>query len=176
MIATLHTSKFNIDSVFAGFNYPRYIAALPRGTMAERLARRTPIKCGKVYLMQPNPVAPGQDNAVAFYLGDGSQPFTRWAWCDDANDRIGHTGWFCDYDGQGDKIRGLVVRLPHDRGFLAGWSMGDDMIGEVYRSIYHCELEAARVADAAAEAVAEEARNDAPDVEALDLAGVDDDE
>lgn len=124
MIATLHTSKFNIESTFAGFNYPRYIAALPRGSVADRLARRSPVVCGKTYQPAPDPVGGRGTLARGFYLGDGSQPFTRWDWCDDVDDRILHTGWFADPDGDGDKVRGIVVRLSHGRGFLAGWAMG----------------------------------------------------
>ncbi|QOI69631.1 hypothetical protein JT328_gp15 [Aeromonas phage BUCT551] len=156
MIATLHTTKFKTESTFAGFNYPRYIAALPRGNMADRLARRSPVVCGKTY--QPNPAPVGEPGTLArsFYLGDGSQPFTRWAWCDDVDDRILHTGWFTTNDGDGDKVRGIVVRLPHGRGFLAGWAMGEGMAATVHRDVYADDVEAARAADCFAEAVAAE--------------------
>jgi hypothetical protein len=173
MIATLHTSKFNIESTFAGFNYPRYIAALPRGSVADRLARRSPVVCGKTYQPAPDPVGGRGTLARGFYLGDGSQPFTRWEWCDDVDDRILHTGWFADPDGDGDKIRGIVVRLSHGRGFLAGWAMGEGMAGTVYRDVYADAVDAARAADSFAEAVAAEscddyADDDADDLEALD--------
>lgn len=152
MIATLHTSKFNIKSTFAGFNYPRYIAALPRGSMAARLARRSPVVCGKTY-----------------------QPFTRWEWCDDVDDRILHTGWFADPDGDGDKVRGIVVRLARGRGFLAGWGMGEGMAGTIYRDVYPDALTAARAADSVAEAVAAEACDESewPPIDLDDLEGLD---
>lgn len=175
MIATLHTSKFNIESTFAGFNYPRYIAALPRGSMAARLARRSPVVCGKTYQPSPAPVGEPGTLARSFYLGDGSQPFTRWDWCDDVDDRISHSGWFADPDGDGDKVRGIVVRLPHGRGFLAGWAMGEGMAATVYRDVYADAVDAARAADSVAEAVAAESCEtyewppvDLDDLEALD--------
>ena len=175
MIATLHTSKFNIESTFAGFNYPRYVAALPRGDMAARLARRSPVVCGKTYLASPAPVTGPGTLARGFYLGDDSQPFTRWEWCDDVDDRIQHSGWFADPDGDGDKVRGIVVRLPHGRGFLAGWAMGEGMAGTVYREIYPDAIDAARAADSVAEDVASESCDtydwpplDPEDLEALD--------
>lgn len=154
MIATLHTTKFKTASTFAGFNYPRYIAALPRGRMADRLARRSPVVCGKTYQPDPAPVGAPGTLARSFYLEDGSQPFTRWAWCDDVDDRILHTGWFTTNDGDGDKVRGIVVRLPHGRGFLAGWAMGEGMAATVHRDVYADDVEAARAADSFAEAVA----------------------
>jgi hypothetical protein len=156
MIATLHTSKFNIESTFAGFNYPRYIPALPRGNMADRLARRSPVVCGKTYQPAPDPVGGRGTLARSFYLEGGSQPFTRWEWCDDVDDRILHTGWFADPDGDGDKVRGIVVRLSHGRGFLAGWAMGEGMAGTIYRDVYADAVDAARAADSVAEAVAAE--------------------
>lgn len=157
MIATLHTTKFNVESTFAGFNYPRYIAALPRGNMADRLARRSPVVCGKTYQQDPAQVGAPGTLARSFYLGDGSQPFTRWAWCDDVDDRILHTGWFIsNYGDDDDKVRGIVVRLPHGRGFLAGWAMGDGMAATVYRDVYADDVAAARAADRFAEAVAGE--------------------
>lgn len=162
MIATLHTTKFIPESTFAGFNYPRYIAALPRGSMADRLA-------------SPAPVSGRGTMARGFYLGDDSQPFTRWEWCDDVDDRIQHSGWFADPDGDGDKVRGIVVRLPHGRGFLAGWAMGEGMAGTVYREIYPDAIDAARAADSVAEDVASESCDtydwpplDPEDLEALD--------
>lgn len=166
MIATLHTSKFNIESTFAGFNYPRYIAALPRGSMADRLARRSPVMCGKTYQPSPTPLD-REARRRFFYLDDHALPFTRWTWCDEVNNRISHTGWFTDESGDGDKARGLVVRLPHGRGFLAGWSFGDGMAGEIGRLVITDEWEAARIADGMAE-LAAEACLDADDVERFD--------
>lgn len=154
MIATLHTSKFNIESTFAGFNYPRYIAALPRGSVADRLASRSPVVCGKTYQPGPAPVESGAGRRF-FYLGDGSEPFGRWTWCDEVDDRIDHTGWFTDHYGDSDKARGLVVNLGRGRGYLAAWSLGDGMAGEVCRQVYADAVDAARAADSMAEEAAE---------------------
>ena len=166
MIATLHTVKLSPAFNFAGLNYPRYIATLPRGSMADRLARRSPVSCGKVWQDEPYPVD-REARRRFFYLGDGSQPFTRWAWCDEVNNRIHHSGWFTDEHGDGDKIRGLVVRLPLGRGFLAGWSFGEGMAGELGRLVITDEWEAARIADGMAE-LAAEACLDGENVEGFD--------
>ena len=50
------------------------------------------------------------------------------------------------------------MRLPHNRGFLAGWSMGEGMISEIEYAIYDDEREAAKVADSLAEETAEKER------------------
>ena len=80
MIATLHTSKFNIESTFAGFNYPRYIAALPRGSMADRLARRSPVVCGKTYQPRPDPDGDGDKvRGIVVRLSHGRGFLAGWA-------------------------------------------------------------------------------------------------
>jgi hypothetical protein len=88
-------------------------------------------------------------------------PGLRWDWCDEVEDSpIAHTGWFSDEDGAGDKIRGLVMRLPQGRGFIAGWSMGKRMASEVETdSVYDTAREAALAADGIAERVAEKERD-----------------
>lgn len=64
-----------------------------------------------------------------------------------------HTGYYCDEDGH-TVVHGIVARLPHGRGFLAGWSMGDNMASELSREVHLCERDAALAADAMAEEVA----------------------
>jgi len=72
--------------------------------------------------------------------------------------RIDHTGWFCDEYGDGGKIRGIVVALPHGR-FLAGWSMGEGMSSTVDASpIFSSAIDAAHAADSMAERAAEDER------------------
>jgi hypothetical protein len=84
-------------------------------------------------------------------------PGLRWKWCDEARRSIRHTGWYCD-EYQDQKIRGLVMRLPQGRGFLAGWSMGENMASYVESSAYESEQEAALAADSMAESQAESER------------------
>jgi hypothetical protein len=72
--------------------------------------------------------------------------------------RIDHHGWFTDSIFQEDTIRGVVLRLPHGRGFLAGWSMGKGMASKISRRIYPDEVNAAHAADSMAEAAAEAER------------------
>ena len=50
------------------------------------------------------------------------------------------------------------MRLPHNRGFLAGWSMGEGMISEIEYTVYDDERNAAWAADSLAEDVAEKER------------------
>lgn len=134
---------------FAGFNFPRYIPEFSKS----RFDRRT-FRC--VYYHAPQPLTvshPGQ----SFYLDNAGSP-SRWLWCDDVQGvRIDHTGWYTDEYGDSEKIRGIVVRLPHGR-YLAGWSMGEGMASSVDGVIYDDEREAARAADSAAEYAAEQER------------------
>ena len=125
---------------FAGFQWPRYVATLTRidGLRAKRETR----KFTGGYYHSPKPNAP---DGTVFYLGDAGMPFTRWQWCDDACSSIRHTGWWFD-DECDEKIRGIVVLLPHGR-FMAGWSMGEGMASTIEPGIFDDIDEAARMAD-----------------------------
>lgn len=90
--------------------------------------------------------------------GDGKQQCIRTVRLHGADKgEPNHTGWYSD-EYQSDKIRGLVMRLPHSRGFLAGWSMGEHMASEVEPYAYATIEEAARAADSLAENAAERQR------------------
>lgn len=139
---------------FAGFNWPRYVATLPRGTMAKRLERAKNPATGPYY-HAPKPEAAGTGRG--FYLDSDGMPGLRWQWCDEVSGAsIRHTGWFADECET--TIRGIVARLPKGRGFLAGWSMGESMASALEAEIYSDETEAARMADSLAESVAERER------------------
>lgn len=142
---------------FAGFQFPKHVWTLPRGTMQKRLRdRKSTFGCGDYY-HAPKPIS-GHSNGMGFYLDSDGQPFGRWMYCDDVNGaNIHHTGWFCD-EFQDSKIRGIVARLPHGRGFLAGWTMGESMASEVDAYVYDDEVDAARAADSLAEQAAERQR------------------
>lgn len=144
---------------FAGFTFPRAVAMLPKGTPASRLAKRRasgPSPCGP-YQTAPKPGASG---ALFYYLESDFAPGLRWQWADDVDGAgIHHTGWHTDPHGDGDTIRGLVARLPHGRGFLAGWSMGESMASQLETaSVYADDVSAARAADSIAESAAESER------------------
>ena len=107
----------------------------------------------------PYRFTPGRAEAAApifFYhasdsmlTGDGCVTL-RLQWADDVTGAgINHTGWYTDEYGDGDHIRGVIARLTtgRNRGFLAGWSMGRGMCGELEREIYEHDFEAASVAD-----------------------------
>ena len=130
---TKHFSKLAPAFTFAGFDFPRYIPRLPQGDFKTRLERyRRPV-CGP-YIHQPAPLQAG-DKGQSFYLDSDFMPGLRWSWCDeipgdwDENETpptIPHKGWYMDPD-QLETVRGLVFKLPHNRGFLAGYSMGEGM-------------------------------------------------
>lgn len=139
---------------FAGFSFPRRVAMLPRGTRAERVEKHTNPQTGPYY-MSPKP----NRDSYSFYLGSDFAPGLRWEWADDVSSSIRHNGWYTDKDGGGDKIRGIVMRLPQNRGFLAGYSMGERMISSVDTStVYENIKDAAHAADSDAERVADDAR------------------
>lgn len=93
----------------------------------------------------------------SFYLDSDFMPRLRWQWCDDITRAIKNRGWFCD-DLQLDTIRGVVFRLPHNRGFLAGWAMGEGMFGGLSVYIWDNEIDAAHAANQEAERIAEVSR------------------
>lgn len=139
---------------FAGFNFPRNVAILPKGSLQSRLAKRKN-RCTGPYYAAPTPNQPG----AFFYLDSDFMPGLRWQWADEVEGaRITHTGWWSDPHGDGDRIRGIVFRLPKGRGFLAGWSMGESMASELSTRIYADEVAAAYAADSDAESTAESER------------------
>lgn len=139
---------------FAGFAFPKYVWTLPQGPLSKRLDHHKRVVCG-AYYHSPKPNSP--EGSVGFYLDSDGAPGLRWAWCDEVDGvRINHTGWFADEYGEGDTIRGIVLRLPAGRGFLAGWSMGTGMASGLERYIYSDEVDAAYAADELAKSVAED--------------------
>jgi hypothetical protein len=82
---------------------------------------------------------------------------------EDANDHLGHsrmsqiTGYYTDEDG--DTLKPIVARLPHSRGFLAGWTMGAGMCASLELDVYDTIEDAARAAHSVAEYAAEKERD-----------------
>lgn len=131
---------------FAGFTYPRRIARIDRSKPPGKRV------CAAYYLNKP---APNQGGAF-FYLESDFMPGLRWQWADKVEGvRIRHEGWYADPDMGGDTIRGIVFRLPHGRGFLAGHSMGEGMATTIATVVYAEESSAAYAADRMAERAAE---------------------
>jgi hypothetical protein len=138
----------------AGFNInQKYWFPVPMNQLKQRQGKNR--VCGPYYTTRK--LITGKHPGHSFYLDSDFQPFTRWKWCDDINNSIGHTGWYTDEYGDSDKIRGIVVLLPHAR-FLAGWSMGKGMASEIDGDVYDDETEAANAADSMAEYAAERQR------------------
>ena len=143
---------------FASISFPRYLAALPKGSFKKRISDAKNRVCGQ-YQLQPSPITGRKELATSFYLESDFQPGLRWQWADEVSGvSIRHKGWFCD-DFQDQTIRGLVFRLPQGRGFLAGWSMGKEMASTVeYDCTYDTERDAALAADSLAENAAKRER------------------
>jgi hypothetical protein len=141
----LSKSRHQFD--FAGFSFPKFVFTLPLGTFEKRIrAMKNPCTGGYYHAPVPN-----QRDGIGFYLGSDGMPGLRWFWCDDvASAQIDHAGWFCD-DEQFEKIRGIVMRLPHGRGYLAGYSRGKNMASSIGVKIYDDIVDAAHAADSEAE-------------------------
>lgn len=138
---------------FAGFQFPRHVATMETGPLPRRLAYRKS-RCTSNYYHAP---APGSASR-GFYLYDNDACGLRWQYADDVSSSIGHTGWFCDEYGD-TTIRGIVLRLPRGRGFLAGWTMGVGMASAVdYSPVFDDESDAAACADSMAQNAAEHER------------------
>ena len=143
---------------FAGFSFPRQIPRLvcrakPSGSWTGRR-----FKVNTAYTTAPEPIRGRATRAetTSYYDGSDFAPGLRMAYADECdNVRIEHTGWYTDEEGQGELMRGVVLRLPHGRGFLAGWSLGNGMAATVERSIIDNERDAAYQADRIAELAAE---------------------
>ena len=144
-----HVQRF----AFAGFQWPRYVATLTplSGLRKKRELRKV---CGGYY----HAPTPNSNNGRGFYLDDAGQPFTRWQWADDVEGaHISHSGWFTDDYGDSEKIRGIVILLPHGR-YMAGWSMGEGMASTIEPGVFDDIVDAARVADSIAENAADHER------------------
>lgn len=68
---------------------------------------------------------------------------------------IDHRGWFTD-DDCSDTIRGVVVRLPHGKRFLAGYYMSMNGEHVYFGDVYDSERDAMYAADSAAQQLAED--------------------
>jgi hypothetical protein len=130
-------------------------------TLPERLKRRE--YTGPYYW---NPTQPGK--------GRGFYQSSKGLYCDksgstfdlrleEANDHLSGTrlaqinGYYCDQH-QDETLQPIIARLPHGRGFLAGWTMGRGMFGSIDCDIYETAEEAAYAAHSMAEHDAETSR------------------
>lgn len=150
-----------MTTTYAGFNYPKFLADLPKEPLHKRLEEfkkgsRRPSLSG-YRQNKPCPLQEQKEKGRHFYHESDFAPDLRYEYCDQvANVRgIDHKGWYTDPDGFCETIRGIVFRLPHNRGFLAGWTLGAQMSSEVEYYIYEDEISAAHGADKCAQYVAE---------------------
>jgi hypothetical protein len=145
--------KLEKEFSFAGFDFPKYLWTLPKGPWRKRLERMRKPVTGGYY---GSPPINGR-SGTTFYLESDFMPDLRWKWCDEIVDRINHKGWYSD-DYQEGTIRGIVMRLPNNRGFIAGWSYGEGMFSSVDYDVFLDESDAAYCADSMAENAAERER------------------
>ncbi len=149
-------SKLPPEFTFAGFTWPRYLAVLPEGTLAERLAKSKEPTCTGGYYHAPKP---DSREGKGFYLGSNGDGMPA--------PRYELTGDTFSFNEDGDSIEGLILRLPHGR-FLAGDSMGEGMSSGVDRIVFADEYEAREAARNSAEATAErQAEHEAEDRERM---------
>ncbi len=113
------------------------------------------------------PSAPGKGRI--FYqsgkgLECGDSTFRlRLEWANDhlKGSRLSDTnGYYCDPHCDGDTLQPIIARLPHGRGFLAGWTMGENMAACLDATIYRDEETAAYAAHSMADNAAEDSRLD----------------
>jgi len=129
------------EFTFAGFTFPRYLAVVAFGKPA-MLKKREQRKYTGGYYHAPKPNTGG----VGFYLGSDA-PFTLRIQETDASFSWG--------EFSGDCYTGIVARLNHNRGFLAGASMGTNMASFLDPEIYADESDAIRAANDAASRAAD---------------------
>lgn len=149
-----------MTTTYAGFEFPKYLADLPSEPIKERLKK---FKQGNrrltsgYFQSKPCALENQQERGRSFYHESDFMPGLRFEYCDQVENvrGIDHKGWFTDPDGMSDVIRGIVFRLPHNRGFLAGWTMGESMVSKVECYIYDDIWACAHAADDMARRVAE---------------------
>ncbi len=152
---------------FAGFDFPRYIVnVVPRAPLARRLWDfKTSPKTARNMTETGYYTAPTPNNTegIGFYHSDesGCSFRLRWQWANEVPGVGGSLSNNLGYwtDEHRDKIRGLVLRLPNQRGFLAAWSMGEGMCAELDFKVFDSDIDAAYAADNMAECAAEHERD-----------------
>lgn len=130
------------------------------------LAQRTRKSTGP-YMHTVGPVSRTQSNGRGFYMDSANRMADYGSFMslrvEDANKhlsgRLAHIdGYFVD-NYCGDTLQPIILRLPHSRGFLAGWTMGAGMISTLDASTIWDDVEdAAREAHRMAERDAEAER------------------
>jgi len=153
---------------FASFRFPRKIPQLVPtsycGTpevFKRPAGRKHHYKVSGSYYGSPTPITKeNPKTGDGFYLDCDFHPGLRWTWCDKIADiRIDHRGWWTNDLGDGETIRGVVFRLPHGRGFLAGHAMGEGMLSTLCCKVWDNERDAAYEADRMAERAAQKERD-----------------
>lgn len=150
-----------MTTTYASFKYPKFLGDLPKEPLHKRLEefKKGTRRPGLWGYRQNSPASleSQQERGRSFYGESDFAPGLRFEYCDQVPHvrGIDHKGWYTDPDGFHEVIRGVVFRLPHNRGFIAGWTMGESMISEVEYSIYDDIYDCAHAADDMARRIAE---------------------
>jgi hypothetical protein len=112
---------------FASFSFPRHIPRLVT-TKGGKRATRVDI----AYYHAP---APDSREGASFYFNSDFAPGLR----------VEHSA-----ETRGENAFGIVYRLPRNRGFLAGWALGNSMSAWVDHAVYDSLRDAISAADDAA--------------------------
>jgi hypothetical protein len=126
-----------MSSKFAGFDFPKYVWTLPEGSKEMRQAA---IKRGyNKYMVSPDINPTG----TTFHMSEQSMPDLPWRYADEILG-VRKRAYKADY-WSGLEFRGIVMTLPHRRGFIAGWT--DTEYCRVDYDIFDNEHDAAVTAD-----------------------------
>jgi hypothetical protein len=115
------------------------------------------------------PRDPAKSGGFGFYCASkglamdahGSICDLRLEWANDllpSGSRLAFTNGYYYDRYQDTTLAPIVARLPHNRGFLAGWTMGQSMCAGLSTVIHETAEEAARAAHSEAECAAERQR------------------
>lgn len=120
-----------MTTTYASFKYPKFLGDLPKEPLHKRLEefKKGTRRPGLWGYRQNSPASleSQQERGRSFYGESDFAPGLRFEYCDQVPHvrGIDHKGWYTDPDGFHEVIRGVVFRLPHNRGFIAGWTMGE---------------------------------------------------
>ena len=125
-----------------------------RPTLRERLQMRK--TCGP-YQLTPGDAT--KRKSIGFYttsrglaMGDGSVRLRLELANDQEIGRLSDIrGYYTDQECCDETMKPITARLPHSRGFLAGWTMGGGMCAKLETRVYAEIEEAARAAHSIAE-------------------------
>lgn len=116
---------------FAGFTFPKKLWALPKGRLKDRLAASKQFKMTSGYYSAPTP---NQTAGWGFYLGENTQFSLRIT--------VLPNQFLAGYN----TVQPILARLSKNRGFLAGYTLGEGMASSLSSIIHADTAQATRAA------------------------------